>query len=86
MNDFFLSDLDKLKQHLKTKRFWSTAEIIEWGLDNHSLRANRNKQILASKEVGFLRHIPDQEAIRTFGNNKQGFYEVVGYVDQRRAA
>lgn len=79
MNDLFRSDMDRLKEHLKTKRFWKTSEIIKWGAMNYSNRANRNKQFLAQR--GFLRHMTDEETVRIFGNVKEDGYEVMKYIE-----
>lgn len=76
--DLFFTNKDRLKLFLKSKRYWKTHEIIRWGVDNYSNRANRYKQELVQE--GFLRHLPQEEKYRLFGMIKEDVYESLEYV------
>ena len=73
--DLFLTDKDRMKEWLMKQRFVKTSDVIRWGCENHSNRANRNKQEFAHE--GFLRRLSEEEKYRLFGIVKEDYYEVM---------
>lgn len=74
VKDLLLSDTDALWNFLKTKKFVKTSEIIKWGANNYSNRADRNARNFARE--GRLRRLTDEEVMRRFGSIGEGVYEV----------
>lgn len=72
-----MTDMDRLKNFLTQKRYHKSSDIIRWGVDNHSNRADRNKRILVRD--GFLRKITDQEKIMMFGDIREDVYETLNH-------
>lgn len=81
MTDLFTAK-SRLKDFLKKRRYWKTSDIIRWGSENFSNRANRDKQQLV--EEGFLRRLSDEEIHRGFGVVKESVYECLKYVDKEK--
>lgn len=77
MHDLFLNDKDRLKEWARRRRYHRTSDILRWGVDNHSNRANRNKQLLVQE--GFFRHIVGEEKERLFGLINEDAYECMEY-------
>lgn len=69
-----LTDKDRLWNWLKTKGYVRTSEIIKWGTENFSNRADRNARVLA--EEGKLVRMDKQKKLRYFGNIREEVYEV----------
>ena len=74
MKDLLLSDKDALWEFLKTRKYVKTSEIIRWGSQNYSNRADRNCREFARE--GRLRRLTDEEVMRHFGCISEGVYEV----------
>lgn len=67
---------ENLKSFLSSKKYWRTSEIIKFGADNFSNRADRNARVLRSE--GFLKRLSLEETKKIFGNTKEQGYEVLG--------
>jgi hypothetical protein len=77
--DLFTSTLSKKEQlrlWIKSKEFARTSEVIRWGSDNFTNRADRYARDLA--EEGFLRRLTlEEERFRGF-KTKEGIWWYVG--------
>jgi len=80
MNDLFLTNKDRLKEFLKKFRYVKTSDVIRFGVQNHSNRANRDKQDLVQE--GFLRRLGLEEKNRLFGLIREDVYEVMEYQER----
>lgn len=74
MNDLLLDDKERLWHFLKQRKFVRTSEILKWGAENYSNRADRNARIFA-RELR-LRRLTKDEVSRLFGRIGEGVYEV----------
>lgn len=74
MNDLLLDDKERLWHFLKQRKFVRTSEIIRWGSNNGSNRADRNARDFA--ERGLMRRLTEDEVERLYGRIGEGVYEV----------
>jgi len=74
-----MTDKDKLKQRLKSQRYWRTSEIIALSSELFSNRCERNARILRGD--GFLRRLSKDETFRVWGETRELGYEVMEKVD-----
>ena len=77
MTDLFLSSKDKLYEFIKRKQYVRTSEIIRFGVDNFSNRADRNARQLA-KEGKIRRMNPDKQK-HLFGELKEKVWVIVDW-------
>uniref|UniRef100_A0A6M3L9L4 Uncharacterized protein n=1 Tax=viral metagenome TaxID=1070528 RepID=A0A6M3L9L4_9ZZZZ len=70
-----LTDKERLWEWLKTKEFVKTSEILFWGCNNYSNRADRNARLLAQE--GKLERLSKDEKILRFGNIGEEVYKVI---------
>lgn len=59
------TDKEKLLDFMRDKKWAKTSEILAWGLQNYSNRADRNARQLA--QDGHLRRMSDDEKLFRFG-------------------
>ena len=71
-----MTDKDRLKCFLRqhSSGFIKTSEIIKWGSNEYSNRADRNARELRSE--GFLRRLSREEAILNGFNTSEGIYKI----------
>ena len=77
IQDLLFNDKDRLKNWLSQRQYVRTSEIIRWGCENYSNRANRNKQEFV--QMGLLKRLSHEEKDRLFGLLKEDVYEVMDY-------
>ena len=77
VKDLLLSDKDRLKEWLRGRPYVKTSDVIRFGSENFSNRANRNKQELV--QDGVLRRLPDDECILKFGVLTEDVYQCMEY-------
>ena len=77
MVDLFLkkSAKDCLYDFIKTRKYVKTSDILKWGVENYSNRADRNARLLASE--GKIKRMDDQKKIMYFGNTKEEAWEII---------
>jgi hypothetical protein len=71
------TDMERLTDWMRTKRYVRTSEVIKWGSENYSNRALRNAQAFAQKNPARLRRLTDDEKHRHFGYIKEDVWEVL---------
>ena len=60
---------DRLLDHMKKVKVMKTSDVIRWGLENHSNRADRNMRQLAAD--GAVRRMDDAEKERRCGDIRE---------------
>lgn len=77
MNDFFdkRSAKDKLYDWMKSRQWTRTSEVIKWGSQNFSNRAERDARILA--QDGKIRRMSDDEKKRIIGFSKEDVWVIL---------
>jgi len=78
MTDLFdkRTSKEKLLDWMRQKKEARTSDIIKWGVDNYSNRADRNARQLASE--GYLRRMDDSEKRFRFHDCKEDVWVYVG--------
>jgi len=68
---------EELKQFMKEKDIFSSADVIAWGLDHHHIRANRDRQQI--RAAGLIRDLtPSEKTILGLPlDAKQGWFKWV---------
>ena len=77
MTDLFLQDKPKREQLLdwiKQKHYVKTHEVMEWGLKNYHIRADRDCRDLQTE--GKIRRLTKEEVLMRWGNLKEGVWEI----------
>jgi hypothetical protein len=77
MPDLFTAVLPKKEQlflHIKEKRWCRTSDVIKWGIENFSNRADRDARLLA-QEGRIVRLTEDEERFYGF-KGKEGVWRV----------
>ena len=71
MRDFFdkRTDKERLWDWLKNQPYAKTSDILRWGADNYSNRAERNARELFKE--GKLKRMPAEQKILYFGKIKE---------------
>ncbi len=73
-----MTDKDRLKQYLMSKKHWKTSQIIRWGCTGgFSNGAERNARRL--REEGFLRRLNKAETEMRWGKTAEKGYEVMEF-------
>ncbi len=73
--DFFINKEQALADWCKRKGFFSKADIMQYGLDNFYLRADRT--IRDFVQEGRARHLAPQECLFRGFKGKMGYYEFI---------
>lgn len=68
-----LSKKIQMKNWMKTKKIFTTADIHRWGLDNYYISAMREARRL--REYGIIRRLTEEEKKIKGFKTKQGIYE-----------
>jgi len=76
MNDLFRTKEEALLKFCKNKGYFSKADIMDYGLKNYYLRADRTVRNLVQQ--GRIRKLPKQECIFRGMNGKMGWYAWIG--------
>ena len=78
--DLFTSKKEQLINFLRDEHYFSTSDVVEWGVKNFYLRAKRTVQDLVVE--GAIRKIPYDECLLRGFKGKMGWYEYVGSIDK----
>lgn len=73
MSDLFTAILPKKEQlylFIREKVYCRTSDVIRWGSDNFSNRADRDARLLAA-EGKIRRMTPEEKVFRGFGKSKE---------------
>ena len=71
------TDTERLWDWLKTQKYVKTSQVLKWGVDNFSNRANRNCQAFAEKNPDKLRRLTEEEKLKSFGFIKEDVWMVL---------
>lgn len=75
-NDLLMSKKDLLLCEIRDKHYMKTSDVIRFGSQNFSNRADRDMRALAAD--GLVRRLSDQQKIMIFGNIREDVWEFVG--------
>ena len=75
MNDLLKTDKELLLDFIKQKHWVKTSDVIKFGVENYSNRADRNARQLAKE--GKIKRMSEEERKFRFGNIKEGIYEYI---------
>ena len=76
--DLFTKELTKkdlLLCFIRDRRWLHSHEVVQWGLDNHYIRAERTARDLAQE--GRIRRMSDELAKLRFGKSREEVWEFV---------
>lgn len=77
--ELFLNTMTKKAQlecYLRDRRVFKSSDVIKWGTENYSNRADRYKRELA--EEGKIRRYTDEEKANAGFNTKESVYVWIG--------
>jgi hypothetical protein len=69
------SKKEQLLSYIRALRYVKTSEVINWGSDHYSNRADRDARQLAQE--GKIRRLSKEERMLRFGNIKEFVYEAL---------
>lgn len=77
MTDLFVKKTKKemLMDEIRARKIMRTSEVIRWGMDHFSNRADRDMRQLA--ENGIVRRMDERMKLLTFGNTREDVWEWV---------
>ncbi len=75
MNDLFLTKEQQLKNWMRFKKYFTSHEVMRWGLDNMYIRSDRTKRDFMEK--GIIRKLTDSEKNFCNYNGKDAMYAYV---------
>lgn len=77
MTDLFQTKEEQLKNFCRDRHYVSKADIMEYGLRNYYIRADRTVRSLVNK--GIMKRLNDDECVfRGFKSTRMAYYEWVG--------
>jgi hypothetical protein len=78
MNDLFdkRTKKEKLKDFILSRNWTRTSDVIKWGTENYSNRADRDARDLCA--AGLIKRMAEEEKHRLFGNTREDVWMPMG--------